>query len=141
MPTSNPNTLNMPLKILVLVIATSLPFKNAWAAELLFFHDAHCGACLSFEKDVGGIYHKTQEAILAPLQRVEFYSEDGKISDTTNMPGLTTPVAWIPSFVVMDNGREIGRIAGYQSAELFWMALNQILEQLPKKPETPDPAQ
>lgn len=138
MPTSNPNTLGKPLKILSVLIAAILPLSSIWAAELLFFHDAHCGACLSFEKDVGSIYHKTQEATIAPLQRIEFYREDGEISDASNMTGLNTPVQWTPSFVLMDNGREIGRIAGYQSAELFWMALNQILGQLPQEPKALD---
>jgi len=58
----------------------------------------------------------------APLRKVD-------ISETKG-PGtpFKTPVVFTPTFVIMENGREMRRMEGYQSEDFFWGVLEMILE-------------
>jgi hypothetical protein len=126
---SSHNPISGTIQSLIFIITMLLPFKSH-ATELLFFFDPHCGACIKFEKEIVSIYHNTQEAEIAPLVHIQFYKSNGELSEATHMAGLATPVTVVPSFVLMHEGHETDRIIGYGSDELFWMALNRILENL-----------
>lgn len=84
------------------------------ASELLMFEREGCVWCQRWDRDVGSIYHKTAEAKLLPLRRINTESQAAR--DIT----LASPVRYTPTFVVVDNGREIGRITGYVSDDAFW---------------------
>jgi hypothetical protein len=43
---------------------------------------------------------------------------------------LDKPVRSAPKFVLVENGREIGRITGYPGAEFFWPMLDELLTKL-----------
>ena len=91
------------------------------AAELVMFTRDGCPWCARFEREVGPIYPKTPEGRLAPLQRVEVKPGG------TVMPGLNEPVIAAPTFVLFDEGREIGRITGYLGDDAFWGLLGKML--------------
>ena len=40
------------------------------------------------------------------------------------------PVRSSPTFVLVDGGREIGRITGYPGAEFFWPLLGELIAKL-----------
>ena len=48
---------------------------------------------------------------------------------------LVSPVRYTPTFVVVDNGREIGRITGYINGDAFWGLLGTFVSKI----ETPRP--
>jgi len=96
----------------------------AQAAELLMFERAGCPWCERWNREVGSLYGKTAEAKLLPLRRVNI---------DTNTPKdlkLAAPVLFTPTFVVVDNGREIGRITGYINDDAFWGLLDQLVAKL-----------
>lgn len=95
------------------------------AAELLMFELPACAPCLLFESQIGRIYDKTEEGRLAPLHRLPFGAPPPEFR-YVRAPTVA------PSFVLVDNGRELGRIEGYSSDELFWMSLSTRLDQLPR---------
>lgn len=92
----------------------------ASARELLMFERKGCAYCLKFDHDVAPIYEKTEEGQRAPLRRVDL--SDGTPRDVV----LASPVRFTPTFVLVDEGREVGRITGYASDEAFWGLLGTI---------------
>lgn len=90
------------------------------ATELLIFYLEGCQPCIQFDKDVGKIYPKTEEAALAPLRHVPFGASPPNVE-------LRGEINVAPTFVLIDNGQEMGRIEGYISDEAFWMSLTRLL--------------
>lgn len=93
------------------------------------FERPGCVYCRKFEQDVVPIYGRTDEGHRAPLRRVDL--SDGMPADIA----LAAPVRFAPTFVVVDRGREIGRITGYASDEAFWGLLGALTDRLvPDRP-------
>lgn len=95
------------------------------AADLLYVGDARCGPCLLFEREIGPIYPKTEEARRFPLRRVAYGQPAPQPYAFIGQPRVA------PTFVLVEGGREIGRFEGYHSDELFWMNLAALLQQMP----------
>jgi hypothetical protein len=97
---------------------------QARAAELVMFEQAGCAWCAVFNREVAPVYGKTAEGKRAPLRRV-----------TVGAP-LPADLAFIqverltPLFVLVDNGREIGRIRGYPGEDHFWGLLGALINKL-----------
>lgn len=93
------------------------------------FEQAGCGWCRKWDEDVGPVYAKTPEGQRAPLRRVDIHGE---------MPKDLLFVAvgsYTPTFVLIDAGREIGRIRGYPGEAFFWGLLGELIDKLPAKPK------
>ena len=93
------------------------------AAELLIFERDGCVWCQRWHRDVGSSYGKTDEARVLPLRRVNIDTQ------ATSRVRLVSPVRYTPTFVVVDDGREIGRITGYINDDAFWGLLEHICDQ------------
>ena len=100
----------------------------AAALELVMFQQVGCPYCAEWNAAVGPGYPKSAEGKLAPLRRVDIHQPIP--GDLTGV--LVEPVT--PVFVVVDNGKEIGRIRGYPGADFFWFLLDQVLAKVPDKP-------
>ncbi len=96
----------------------------AMAAELVMFGSPHCPWCEAWESEVGAIYPKTAEGRLAPLWRVDI--------DQPRPPELAEidRVVFTPTFVLLVEGREVGRILGYPGEAHFWGLLGSLLQQV-----------
>lgn len=104
---------------------------DATAAELVMFGERGCAWCARFEAEIGGIYPKTEEARRAPLRRVDL--DEGIPTDLAHLdrPRVT------PTFVLIEEGREVGRILGYPGEMHFWGLLGMLLERLPESRPAP----
>lgn len=91
------------------------------AAELLMFTRDGCPFCVRFEREVAPVYTRTPEGKAAPLRRIELPA-GGARGD-----GLREPVIATPTFVLLENGREIGRITGYLNDDMFWGLLGRLV--------------
>jgi thioredoxin-related protein len=98
----------------------------AKAAELLMFEQAGCVWCQRFDREIAPIYPKTEEGRLAPLRRIELGDEDAAFAD------LAAPVRYAPTFVLVEDGREVARIPGYAGEEAFWGLLADMTKKLPR---------
>ena len=58
----------------------------------------------------------------APLRRVDMRAG---LPDGIE---LSRRVMITPTFVLVDNGREVGRVAGYAGAEFFYDVLNEVMQ-------------
>lgn len=97
---------------------------SAHAAELVMFEQAGCVWCAAFDREIAPIYGKTDEGRRAPLRRVDM--------DRPLPPDLAFIQAerLTPLFVLVDKGREIGRIRGYPGDDHFWGLLGALVKKL-----------
>ena len=58
--------------------------------------------------------------------------ECGKTLVLTALPDIV----YTPTFVLMDGGREIGRIVGYPGEDFFWSLLGELVQRLPAESES-----
>jgi len=98
---------------------------DARAAELLMFEDPGCVWCRRWHAEIGPSYPNTEEGQRAPLRRIHI--RDQEVAGVT----LTARVTGTPTFVVAEDGVEVGRIAGYPGPEFFYPMLDEILARLP----------
>ena len=94
------------------------------AAQLIMVEQDACEWCEAWNEEIGGVYHKTTEGKAAPLRRVDIHDE--MPSDLQFITGLV----YTPTFVLVDKGKEIGRIRGYPGEDFFWGLLQQLIGEL-----------
>ncbi len=103
------------------LVVLSLTIAQAGAAELVMFERAGCAWCARFDSEIAPAYPKTDEGRTAPLRRV-----DRDQPPPADLAGID-PGGFTPTFVVVDKGREIGRIRGYPGDAFFFGLLDRIL--------------
>lgn len=97
----------------------------SFAAELWMFEEDGCVWCQRWRADIGDIYPKTAEGKQAPLRPFNIHREQLP-SDLQ----LNTKPHYTPTFVLIENNQEIGRIEGYPGEDFFWGLLGQLLAKL-----------
>ncbi len=94
------------------------------AAELIMFQQSGCAWCETFDREIAPIYPKTAEGLRAPLRRIDI---DTAIPPDLSFIGVERLT---PLFILVDNGREIGRIRGYPGEDHFWGLLGVLIGKL-----------
>ncbi|EJW10476.1 regulatory protein SoxS [Rhodovulum sp. PH10] len=99
--------------------------KAPGAVALVYVWQAGCSYCRDWEAKIGAIYDKTDEAKRAPLRPIE--------RRTLEAAGLVLkrPVRYTPTFVLVADDAELGRIEGFPGEDLFWWRLGMLLNELP----------
>ena len=106
---------------LVAVFLAFAALESSGAATLVMVDWAACSHCQRFHREVEPDYARSPAGQLAPLRRVSVLA---KWPD--DLPEIRSVHA-TPYFILVDNGREIGRFAGYSSSNLFWKNLDNLL--------------
>jgi thioredoxin-related protein len=110
------------LHILVILLVTIITCASgASAFELVMFRRVGCPWCAAWDRDVGAIYAKTEVGRLIP---VRFADLD---RDRETKIRLKSPIRFTPTFVLVDQDREIGRIEGYPGEDFFWGLLERLV--------------
>jgi len=112
------------MRLLATLVLALLPAQAACAAELIMFEQKGCVWCQRFDREIAPAYDKTTEGKRAPLRRHDFAKP---------LPPDLSFVArerFTPVFVLVDNGREFGRIRGYPGDTFFWGLLANLIEKL-----------
>ena len=105
----------------MLVLALAAPSR---AAQLLIFERPGCPYCAAFDREVAPIYPLTDEGKAVPARRVDITRPIPADLAFVNVERLT------PVFVLIDNGREIGRFRGYAGDDRFWGQFGVLLDRL-----------
>jgi hypothetical protein len=103
---------------LLILLAPALTHAET---RLLMVEQDACEWCEQWDAEVGVIYAKTTEGQRAPLVRVDI---------TKPLPGgvvLSRRTHFMPTFVLLQDGIEIGRIEGYPGESFFYGMLRQML--------------
>jgi len=98
-------------------------------AELVMFESSACVWCEAWDEEVGQIYPKTDEAKILPLRKVDI--------DDPLPPSLqwVKGVVFTPTFIVVEDNKEVGRIVGYSGEAFFWGFLSKLANQVSKNPQ------
>ena len=91
--------------------------------KLVMFEQVGCHWCERWDEEIGPIYPKTAEGRAAPLQKLDIHASlpDGM--------SLKRSTVFTPTFVLIDEGKEVGRLEGYMGDEFFWVLLGDLLKQ------------
>src|SRR5438552_1423498 len=96
----------------------------ARSAELVMFEQKGCVWCQKFDREIAPAYDKTTEGKRAPLRRLDIAQPV-----PADLPSIPRE-RFTPVFVLIDAGREIGRIRGYPGDTFFWGLLANLIERL-----------
>lgn len=99
-------------------------FASATFAETkLYMAEEHgCYWCERWDDEISKTYPKTAEGAAAPLQRYDLYGP--KPENVT----FKTRVRYTPTFILVQDGQEVGRIEGYPGEDFFWVLLGELLK-------------
>ncbi len=81
--------------------------------ELIMFKTSICNHCAVFDHDVATLYNNNTLSQKAPLVNVNL--DDAG----TGKYHLSRPLEVVPTFVVMKNGKEVGRLSGVIDKFMF----------------------
>lgn len=95
---------------------------TVFAAELVMVEQRGCHWCERWDTEIASIYPKTDEGKRAPLRRVDLHALPEDISFKSR------PV-FTPTFVLVQDGTELGRVEGYNGDEFFWFLINRLMEE------------
>ena len=80
-----------------------------------------CVYCARFDAEIAGAYPLTAEGRAAPLRRHQLRAP---IPDGVS---LASPPVFTPTFILLVDGREVGRLEGYPGEDFFWPMLGELL--------------
>lgn len=114
-------------RIVTAIAAVLAALSGAARAEsrLLMLEEPGCMWCKRWNEEVGVIYHKTDEGRRAPLIRADIRD---KLPEGMS---LKSRAQFTPTFVLLQDGHEIGRLEGYPGEAFFWGMLGELLKGLP----------
>jgi hypothetical protein len=120
------------LRQLLIVCAAILAggLAPAGAAELVMFEQRACPWCAAFDREIASVYPKTPEGMRAPLRRIDIDKPLPRDLAFIAVERLT------PLFVLVHDGREVGRIRGYPGEDHFWGLLGELFARLDRPKQT-----
>jgi hypothetical protein len=107
--------------LFAILVFTALVQSVRADAVLVMVEEQGCMWCARWNAEISEIYPKTEEGQLAPLLRVDI--------DETPPRGITFArrLNFTPTFVLVIDGVEAGRIEGYPGEDFFWGLLQLML--------------
>lgn len=97
-------------------------FSQAAQAETLLAmaEEVGCMWCARWNAEVAPEYAKTAEGRAAPLRRFDKKLPPADLA-------LDRPIRFTPTFVLVQDGKEVARIEGYPGEDFFWGLLQRML--------------
>ncbi|MFN3207536.1 MAG: hypothetical protein ACE369_00775 [Roseovarius sp.] len=111
----------LSLRILLLAVMTWLPGQSQAQTYLLMAEEDGCYWCARWDAEIAATYPKTPEGRAAPLRRYDLYGETPDVA-------FARHVRFTPTFILVRDGRELGRIEGYPGEDFFWGLLDRLLD-------------
>lgn len=92
----------------------------ALATELVMVDEEGCIWCQRWEEEIGPSYPNTTEGAFAPLRKIN-------IRDVADKIEISRRVNFTPTFLLVENGRELARLEGYPGEHFFFPLLGDLL--------------
>jgi len=104
--------------LMLLLMAT---VAQAADLRLIMVEQPGCIYCARWNAEISEIYPKTPEGRAAPLQRVDLRAQPPE--------GVTfvRRAQFTPTFILVQDGKELGRIEGYPGEDFFWGLLGVMI--------------
>ena len=109
------------LRAVLVAALTVAPLAAAAEVALVMAEEDGCYWCAKWNEEVGGEYPITAEGRAAPLRRVDIHA------DIPPDLSFDDRLVYTPTFVLMQDGREVSRLEGYPGEDFFWPLLQQML--------------
>ena len=109
------------MRLITFLIMTLFIPVRALTAELLVIEQQGCIYCIKWNEEIRKSYPKTALGEFAPL----------KFADINNLPDeieLISTVIYTPTFILLKNSKELGRVEGYSGEEIFWFLIEDLFE-------------
>lgn len=91
------------------------------------FEELGCEWCITWNEEVGSQYKDTKIGKAVPLRRIMIDApRTGTIKAIKN-------IRFTPTFVVIHEGKEVGRIVGYPGEAFFWGYLEDIVAKIDRR--------
>ena len=116
----------MKSMLLAAIICFIANMTLAQGSKLLMFEQDGCYWCEIWDDEISEIYPKTLEGSVAPLQRIDIHSTLSTEITLKSSPQFT------PTFIIVNNNIEVGRIEGYPGEDFFWGLIDKILLEIPE---------
>ncbi len=91
--------------------------------RLVYVFSDQCVFCKAWERDVERLYGDTEYAKRAPLFKIDISLFSKHFTD------VTPKVSGTPTFILMNENDEVGRIVGYKNRDMFFWALSEYISQ------------
>ena len=105
------------------MIFTVLPGLSG-AAEMVMLVQPGCPWCARFDAEIAPAWPNTPQGERAPLRRVDI---TGPWPD--DLAGITGE-RFTPTFILMEQGKEVARLRGYPGDQFFWYLVDDMLAKL-----------
>lgn len=109
-------------KTLAISLAALVPLSASAETILLMAEEDGCYWCAKWTEEIAHIYPKTAEGKTAPLQRYDLHDETPDVT-------FDRSVHFTPTFILVNDGAEVGRIEGYPGEDFFWGLLSIMFTQ------------
>ncbi len=93
----------------------------AHALELVMVEQPGCIYCQKWDEEVAHKYPLTELGKAAPLRRIDISESDQNLQ-------LEKKIIFTPTFLFVENGKEVKRFEGYISEDFFWSLSEEFLE-------------
>lgn len=91
---------------------------NRSSLRLVMIEEMGCNYCIRWHREVGPGYPLSEEGRRAPLIQIDRFSAEAKRFQR---------VTFSPTFILLSQDTEIGRITGYPGADFFWSMLSELV--------------
>lgn len=112
-----PLTSRVAVLLMLVLPVLVMPVSARADPYLLMAEEPGCIWCARWTEEIGPIYPKTPHGRAAPLQRYDLHRDDPGIA-------LAGKVRFTPTFLLIKDGVELGRIEGYPGEDFFWGLLD-----------------
>lgn len=110
------------LALLVASVLSLAPLGASASTQLIMVEQDDCPYCEKFHHEIGPAYPKTDEGRTAPLRIVKLHDKWPAEFSAVQKATVT------PTFILIEDNREIDRIVGYPGDEYFWFLLGEMLD-------------
>ena len=110
------------LRALLVCLVTLSPVTASAETYLLMAEEEGCMWCDRWNEEISHIYPKTVEGKTAPLRRYDLH---GTAPVNVEFGGR---IHFTPTFILVQDGAEVGRIEGYPGEDFFWGLLTMMFE-------------
>jgi len=105
--------------LILLTPSLAIAEGEAKGVQLYMAEEKGCYYCAKWNKEISHIYPKTNEGKVAPLQRFDIRDDEVDVE-------FSRRVTYTPTFILVKDGIELGRIEGYPGEDAFWWLLTKV---------------
>lgn len=118
--------------VLMLICVAGAARAEVRGAQVIMFEQQGCEWCEVWNEEIAPVLPKTPEGKCAEFSRFDIHNPSSDVLTKIK------PIIYTPTFVVFEDGKEVGRVLGYAGEDFFWFQLATELRKLERKCDLPE---